>query len=326
MVSPYFGVSFFEFFVVLFGRIGLLCQGQIAFSDLASDEIQVAVLLLASMSSALIGTFLVLKKMTMVANSLSHTVLLGIVISYLLASYFLKGELLSSSLSLPVLFLSAIITGVVTTICTQMLTSLMKIQEDASIGLVFTTLFALGVVLVTIFTRNAHLGIEAVTGNVDALHFDDFKLMLGVTAIELFVFLLFFPQFVMLSFDASFASCIGLKTKLFTYLLMILVAASVIASFRAIGILLVLSLLVGPVLTARLFVHKIRLLLAVAMGLGMASSLCAVALSRHMVTVYDTPVSTSGLVVLMIAGFFVISLFLCPKGRAFFLKKAFNLK
>ena len=78
-MNPYTGTNFFTFFVTLFTRISAMLHG-----DLASDEIQVLTLCCISISGALIGTFLYLRRMTMLANSLSHTILLGIVIAFLI--------------------------------------------------------------------------------------------------------------------------------------------------------------------------------------------------------------------------------------------------
>src|SRR5580692_7382093 len=83
-MNPYWGTDFWQFFAVFGKRMALFATGQLPFSQLASDEIQVLVLILIALSSALVGTFLVLKKMTMLANALSHTILLGIVGAYLL--------------------------------------------------------------------------------------------------------------------------------------------------------------------------------------------------------------------------------------------------
>ncbi|NGX51579.1 MAG: Manganese transport system membrane protein MntB, partial [Chlamydiae bacterium] len=167
MINPYTGETFFGFFV-LFGKRLLH-----AFSGgLAPDEVQVVVLILIALSSSLVGTFLVLRKMTMVANSLSHTVLLGVVGAFLLVG---QGEELFS-LSLPTLLVGALIAAFCTTFATEFVHKKLRLQEDASIGLIFTAFFALGVVLVTILARSKHLGIEAIMGNVDALHTSDVKL------------------------------------------------------------------------------------------------------------------------------------------------------
>ena len=258
-ISPYFGKNFFEFFAVLFGRLIQWMQGDLSNAQLASDEIQLLVLIGVAFSSALVGAFLVLKRMTMLANSLSHTILLGIVIAYVICLPFLAASTKEAhTLSMEILFLAALLTGLLTTLLTHLLTAVMKLQEDASIGLVFTTLFALGVVLVTVFTRNAHIGTEVIMGNVDALHLDDLKLVFAVGLFDFFVILFFFKEFKMTTFDPGLAKALGISIHFFNYLLMVLVAATCIAAFRAIGVLLVLAYLVGPVLAARLLTASLK--------------------------------------------------------------------
>jgi manganese/zinc/iron transport system permease protein len=292
-MNPYWGQDAVGFILLFFKRLLSFITGDVPFSALASDEIQVFVLILVSVACALVGSFLVLKKMTMLANSLSHTVLLGIVISYLLVSSWIGGFAITLAVLLP----AALITGLLTTVLTQFLTQVMKLQEDASIGLVFTTLFALGIVLVTCFTRNTHIGIEAVMGNVDALHFDDLKLIGCVALVNLAVITLLFKEFKITAFDGALASSLGISTTGFNYLLMVLTAATTIGSFRSVGVLLVLAFLVGPVLTARLLTHRLHHLLLIAIGIGALASLLGVALSRHFLSVYHRPLSTAGLTV-----------------------------
>jgi manganese/zinc/iron transport system permease protein len=295
-VNPYFGKNFIEFIAIFLQRIGELCLGKIRIGDLASDEVQVLVLSLVACCSALIGTFLVLKKMTMLANSLSHTILLGIVVAYLILVPFIpENHVHVHAISIEVLLIASLITGLITTVLTQLLTNVLKLQEDASTGLVFTTLFALGIVLVTVFTRNAHLGTEAIMGNVDALHIDDLKLILWITLFDFAIIATFFKEFKTITFDGAFADSQGISKSFFNYLLMVLTSATVIGAFRAVGVLLVLAFLVGPVLTARLFTHRLKKLILLAMGVGVGASLISVALSRHLLSIHHLPVSTSGL-------------------------------
>lgn len=308
-LNPYFNKDLFSFFLLFFQRMGELLIGRIGFADLASDEVQILVLALVAIASALVGTFLVLKKMTMLANSLSHTILLGIVIAYIvLIPFTSSSEMHSHSISIQVLLIASLVTGLVTTLLTQMLTDVLKLQEDASTGLVFTTLFALGIVLVTVFTRNTHLGTEAIMGNVDALHVHDLKLILGIALFDFAVIALFFKEFKMTTFDPSFASAQGVSGSLFNYLLMVLTSATVIGAFRAVGVLLVLAFLVGPVLTARLFTHRLKKLLILAAAIGVGASLFSVALARHLLTVHHLPLSTSGLVATVLGAIYFICL------------------
>lgn len=308
-MNPYFGKSFFEFLLLFFQRMWELCKGKISMGELASDEVQILVLALIACSSALIGTFLVLKKMTMLANSLSHTILLGIVVAYLLLLPFIpENRAHAHAIGIEVLLIASLITGLITTLLTQMLVSVLKLQEDASTGLVFTTLFALGIVLVTVFTRNTHLGTEAIMGNVDALHANDLKLISWIALFDFFVISLFFKEFKTTTFDGAFASLQGFSKPFFSYLLMVLTSATVIGAFRAVGVLLVLAFLVGPVLTARLFTHRLKNLIFLSIAIGVSGSIFSVALSRHLLSVHHLPVSTSGLAATVLGAFYFLSL------------------
>lgn len=298
-MNPYWGKNFWEFFAVLCQRIGGLITGKL---EPVSDEIQLFVLIVLSIASSVVGTFLVLKRMTMLANSLSHTILLGIVIAYLIVRPFSGAQ----GLDLTVLLIAALITGLLTTVLTQFLASTMRLQEDASIGLVFTTLFALGIVLVTVYTRNTHVGVEAIMGNIDALHFDDLKFISIVGLVDVAVIGLLFKEFKLVTFDSGLASSQGISPSFFNYLLMVLTAALSIAAFRVVGVLLFLAFLVGPVLAARLLTHHLKNLILIAVGLGSFASICAVALARHCLSVYGAALSTSGLVVTLIGVVFVV--------------------
>jgi len=304
-MNPYWGLDFFQFFPVFFSRCFQLITGALSYKELASDEIQVFVLVLISIAAALIGTLLVLKRMTMLANSLSHTILLGIVIAYLLISAN-GGEGLT--INFPILIAAALVTGILTTVLTQVLHQVIKLQEDASIGLVFTTLFALGIILVTLYTRNAHIGLEIVMGNADALHLNDLKVALGVALTNIFFVVLFFKEWRLVCFDQGLAASLGFRPSLFNYLLMLLTSATAISAFRAVGVLLFLAFLVGLPLTARLLTDNMRKVILLACGIGLLCSLIAVALSRHFLTVYHAPLSTSGLVVTIIGLAFLVSL------------------
>ncbi|MCI0382677.1 MAG: metal ABC transporter permease [Chlamydiae bacterium] len=307
MMNPYSGKTFFQFIEIFFSRMGNLLFGKLTFSDLATDEIQVIVLALISLTSSLIGLFLVLRKMTMLANSLSHTILLGIVVAYLLSAHSISKNH-EVQISFNILLLASLVTGLMTTFFTQFFTHVLKLQEDASIGLVFTTFFALGIVLVTIFTRNVHIGTEAIMGNVDALHRDDIRIVFGTFLVNFAVIGLFFNQFTLTSFDPAFSLSMKVSPHLFGYLLMVLTAAAAISAFRAVGVLLFLAFLVGPVLSARLLSNRLHTVLILAILIGMLSSFFGVALSRHFLSIYQIPLSTAGIVVTLIGVAFLGSL------------------
>jgi manganese/zinc/iron transport system permease protein len=313
-VNPYWGKEFGSFFLLFFQRLVEMITGKISLEELASDEVQIFVLGLVGCASALIGSFLVLRKMVMLANSLSHTILLGIVIAYIILIPVASSALIETQgISLQALLIASLLTALLTTLLTQGLTHLMKLQEDASIGLVFTTLFALGVVLVTIFTRNTHIGAEAVMGNADALHIHDLKLIFIIALSDLLLIILLFKEFQLTTFDPGLARSLKVSPTLFSYLLMVMTSATVIGAFRAVGVLLVLAYLVGPVLTARLLTNHLKTMIALSVLIGFVCSLCAVALARHFLSVYHVPLSTSGLVVTLIGFVYLLAVLFAPQ-------------
>jgi manganese/zinc/iron transport system permease protein len=298
-MNPYWGQEFLGFFIILFRRL----TGQLPLDHLASDEVQLLVLMGVALSTVLLGTLLTLKKMTMMANSLSHTTLLGIVISYLI---FFSPET-DLNIDTTILFVAALISAVLTTVLTELARDLLKLQEDAAIGLVFTTLFALGIILVTVFTRNSHIGVEVITGNVDALHFEDIRLVWETAVINLVLIGLFFRQWIMTAFDEKLSFSLGIPTRTFHYLLMFLTALTLIAAFRAVGVLLVLAFLVGPTLIARQWTYRLRSLLLLGIGVGLFAAIFGVALSRHFLSAYHMPLSTGGLVVTFLSILYFLS-------------------
>lgn len=303
--NPYSGQTFFGFFVQLALRLWGWVSGKLTAADIVSDEVQMLVLIGVAASSALVGTFLILRKMTMLANSLSHTILIGIVLAFLWTYGVSETAEHIGAIDLPVLLFAAWIMGIVTTFLTELLTKSVRLQEDASTGIVFTSLFAVGVIAVTVLTRSIHIGIEAVMGNVDALQLNDCKLVYFILGINLVLFVLFFKEFKITTFDPGLSRALGVNPEFFNYLLMTQVSLTAIGAFRAVGVLMLLAFITGPALTARLLTHSLGKMLALAVLIGALASLFGVAWSRHMLSVYGVALSTSGVVVCMIVIFYL---------------------
>lgn len=309
MTNPYSGKHFFDVLFLFIQRMWALISGQIGLTDLATDEIQVFVLALVAIASGLVGTFLVLKRMSMLANSLSHTVLLGIVFAFLILFPFLSPESQHAhGLSIPILLLAALVAGLLTTFLTQALVKWLALSEDVSTGLVFTTLFALGILLVSAFMRSTHLGVEAIMGNVDALHLHDLSLIFWIAVSDAALILLLYRGWQITSFDPCFAKTVGFSNNFFHFLLMLMTSVTVIGAFRAVGVLLVLSFLVTPFLISRLICHRLHHILFLTVGLGIGSSLISVALGRHLLSAYGLALSTSGLIVTLLGVGFIFAI------------------
>jgi manganese/zinc/iron transport system permease protein len=306
--NPYSGKNFFGVLFELLMRLANFLIGNLSIHELATDEIQVLVLIGVASSAAMVGTFLVLRKMTMLANSLSHTILIGIVIAFL----FTKDSMIAMpghgyALNVPVLLMASFLMGILTTFLTELLTKGARLQEDASIGLVFTSLFAVGIIAVSVLTKNMHVGIEAVMGNVDALQLEDCKLVYIVMGVNILFFVLFFKEFTITTFDPGLSLAFGITPTFFNYLLMSQTSATTIGAFRAVGVLMLLAFITAPALTARLLTHDLKKMIFIAIAIGCTASIFGVALARHVLTVYGTSLSTSGLVVSVLLLFFIIA-------------------
>lgn len=297
-MNPYYGTTFFSFIGQFLIRFFQFITFQLPVSELAPDEVQFIVLAAIGVSSALVGTLLILKKMAMLANSLSHTILLGIVIAFIFGST--SQEFQQGRLNLSLLLVAALATGLLTALITESLTKFAKLQEDASTGLVFTSFFALGIVLINVLTRNAHIGAEVVMGNVDALSKDDIWLALIILGINLIFILTLYKEWQVTTFDPAFAKALGFSPLFFNYFLMILVSLTVVGAFRAVGVLMVLTFITAPPLAARLLCHRLSTVLITASLIGIFGSLFGVALARHLLTLYGLALSTGGIVVVLL--------------------------
>jgi manganese/zinc/iron transport system permease protein len=304
-MNPYRGTTLLGFFVELGGRLWGFVTGRLGVQDLASDELQLLVLGSIAISGALVGTMLLLRRMAMLANSLSHTALLGIVIAYLIAHGHGSSGLLEGP-SVGMLTLAALITALITTFFTELLTR--RLQEDAAIGVVFSTLFALGLLLVTLYTRNLHIGTEVVMGNADALHPADLRLAGATLAANLGATLLLRRFYATTSFDPGFSRSIGFSPSLGHYLLMLQVATTVVAGFRAVGVMMVLAFMVATPLAARQLTNRLGRLLLLASLLGLLATFLGVATARHLLSVYQLAFSTAGLVVCYLILLFALTL------------------
>ncbi len=312
--NPYYDQTLIGFLWQLITRLFGFLTGQIPIADLATDEIQMLVLGGVACSAALVGTFLILRKMSMLANSISHTILVGIVIAFVLTREGLIGGASNhESINIEVMLIASLIMGVLTSLFTEFLTKTVRLQEDASTGLVFTTLFALGIILVTVLTRNAHIGAEVVMGNVDALHIDDCKLVFFILLVNIIIVSFLFKEFSVTTFDPGLARALGVSTAFFNYLLMVQVSATIVGAFRAVGVLMVLAFITGPPLTARILTDDLKKMLLVAMGLGCLASIVGVGIARHILTIYGIALSTAGVVVCTSVCIYVITLVLAPQ-------------
>lgn len=305
MINPYFQKTFLSFFFLLFSRGFHFLSGDNSLV-LTSDELQICVFSCLSICTAFVGSFLLLRKMTMLANCLSHTILFGIALVFLLGPL-LGYHLQFSEMPLLAMLLAAVFSAILSAFFTNFLQSFAKLEPDASIALSFNLFFSLGIVLVSVFLKSSHIAMDAVMGNADVLSIDDLYLVAAVLLINLFLILLFFKEYQLSSFDPAMATSLGIPVVFLNYLLTLQLAISAVAAFRAVGVLLVLAFFVIPPLTARLFVHRLGQMIFLAASIGVFSSLISVALTRHLLSQYQMALPSAAVLVCVMAAIYGLS-------------------
>lgn len=231
---------------------------------------------LVGISCALLGTFLVLKRMSMLGDAISHAILPGLVFAFLVSG---------SRASIP-MFLGAAALGVLTALITDTLHRHGKLQEDASIGVTFTWLFAVGVILISAFAGKVDLDQDCVLyGEIAFAPLDtlswygheigprSFWILLGVTIVNILFVTLSFNRLALTSFDKVLARSLGVATGLWHYLLMTFVSVTTVASFESVGAILVVAMLVVPANTAYLVSRSLKEMLIIAVGVAIISSI-----------------------------------------------------
>jgi len=220
---------------------------------------------------ALVGVFLMLRRLAMLSDAISHSILPGIVIAFFLVE----------DLSSPWLIPAAAATGLLTVVLVEALHRTGRLKEDAAIGLVFPALFSLGIVLITRYAGNVHLDTDAVLlGELAFAPFDRLViagrdvgprhlwLMGAITTLNLAVIVIFFKELKLATFDAGLAATLGFSPALIHYGLMTLVSVTAVGAFDAVGLVLVVALMIGPPAAAYLLTDRLSRLLILAAALG----------------------------------------------------------
>ncbi len=276
-------------------------------------EGQLEIQLVASavaIACALPGTFLVLRKMAMMSDAISHAILPGIVV----------GFFLTHDLNSPILILAAAATGVLTVLLVELLTSSRLVKEDAAIGLVFPVLFSIGVVLIAQYAGDVHLDMDAVLlGELAFAPFDrwivsgwdlgprSLYVMAGIGLLNAGFIYFFYKELKVATFDAGLAAALGFAPVLMHYGLMTLVSITAVAAFDAVGAILVVALMVGPAATAYLLTDRLVWMIGLSIAIGVASAVSGFWLAH----VLDA--SIAGAMATMIGVYFGLAYLLAPQ-------------
>ena len=272
-----------------------------------------------AISCALIGSFLVLRQMAMIGDAISHAVLPGIVLAYLFAGN-------RDSITM---LLGAVAIGVLATMLIEVFHKKTRLQEDAAIGVTFTWLFALGVILISVFTGQVDLDQDCVLYGEIAyvpldLWFTNSGINLGprplwVAGGLLLLVLAFvlrgYRGLFVTSFNPEFAAGMGISIAVWHYALMGMVSVTTVVSFESVGAILVVALLIAPAAAAYLLTDKLPRLLALASAFGVLSSILGYYLAKWLDGSIAGAISTVAGVIFIVA--LMITRFRQAKKRAY---------
>lgn len=241
-----------------------------------ADAVILGTALLVSLACAPLGAFLVLRRLSLLADAISHAVLPGIVLAFWLTS----GE----RATLPSL-LGAGALGLLTVTLVELLSRSGRVKGDAAIGLVFPALFSLGVLAVSLEFRDVHLDLDAVLyGEIAYAPFNDLVVhgvnlgpaslwTMGAVALVNLAFVgLFYKELKLATFDAGLAASLGFAPAALHYALMSLVSVTTVAAFDAVGAILVVAFMIVPAATAALLTRRLWALLLLSVLVGAAAS------------------------------------------------------
>ncbi len=291
-----------------------LILAQTTWSDMLASPVTWRIILVGALTNvacALVGCYLVLRRMSLMGDAISHAVLPGLVIAFVL----------SGSTNILWMFLGAAAAALVTTFLTQTLHQFGRVPTDASMGVAFTSLFALGVVLLKFYASKLHFDVQCVfegmlaAGALDTFTFQGWELprqilTVGpVVLLNLLVITLLWKELKLSSFDPALSTAMGYSATVMHYLLMAVVAVTAAASFEAVGSILVVAMLIVPPATAHLLCDRLGTMVVVACVLAVVSAVLGYWLSSAAVW----NVAPAGAMAVVAGGMYALAVFLSPQ-------------
>ncbi|WP_421990224.1 metal ABC transporter permease [Roseococcus sp.] len=247
--------------------------------------------LMVAVLSATLSCFVVLKGWSLMGDAVSHAILPGVVGAYLLG--------------LP-LVLGAFLAGLACAVAAGSIRAVSRVKEDAAMGVVFSGMFALGLVMLTQVRSDMHLS-HVLFGSILGIEAEDFWQVLTISGIALAILAVRGRDLVLFCFDPSQARAIGLRVERLRFLLLIVLAASIVAAVQAVGVILVVALLITPGAIGLLLTVRFGRMLLIATGAACIAVIAGIQMS------FMLDASTAGSIVVVLSGLFVMALLLSPR-------------
>lgn len=238
-----------------------------------------------------IGCFIILRGMALMGDAISHAVLPGVALSYMLGINF---------------FFGAVFTGVLTSLGIGFISQHSRIKNDVSIGIMFTAAFASGIIMITLMKSSTDL-YHILFGNVLAVRPSEMWSTLLIGIIVLLSIYAFYKELLVSSFDSTMAAAYGLPTRVIHYFLMTLLTLVTVASLQTVGIVLVVAMLITPAATAYLLTNRLWVMLYLSAGIGVLSSIFGLYFS------YTYNLASGAAIVLAATVLFILAFAFSPK-------------
>ncbi|CAM3660962.1 metal ABC transporter permease [Cytobacillus oceanisediminis] len=238
-----------------------------------------------------IGCFIILRGMALMGDAISHAVLPGVAISYMLGINF---------------FFGAVFSGVLTAIAIGFVSQNSRIKHDTSIGIMFTAAFASGIIIITMLKSSTDL-YHILFGNVLAVRSSDMWITLGISLIVIAAVYLFYKELLVTSFDETMAAAYGLPVRFIHYFLMTLLTMVTVASLQTVGIVLVVAMLITPAAAAYLLTERLWVMIFLAAGIGVVSSIVGLYFS------FTYNLASGATIVMAATSIFVLVFLFSPK-------------
>ncbi|MBC1315776.1 metal ABC transporter permease [Listeria booriae] len=250
--------------------------------------------------SGVIGSFIILRGMSLMGDAISHAVLPGVAVSYMLGVNF---------------FFGAAAFGVIAALGIGFVNQNSRIKNDTAIGIVFSSFFALGIIMISFAQSSTDL-YHILFGNVLAVRNSDMWITLVIGAVVLLLVGLFYKELLVSSFDPVMAESYGLKVRVLHYFLMTLLTLVTVASLQTVGIILVVAMLITPAATAYLLTNRLSVMLFLAAGFGALSAVIGLYFS------YMYNLASGASIVLAATVLFILVFVFSPKQGLIFGKRS----
>jgi manganese/iron transport system permease protein len=244
-----------------------------------------------------VGSYLMVQRLALLGDAISHSVLPGLAVAFLLNIN---------------IFIGAFIAGLISTLFINIIRTRSQIKEDAAMGIVFSAFFALGITLITVIQKDNKIDLNHfLFGNILGVTFDDVRDTFIIAIVVLFITIALYKELLFYTFDKLGAQAVGLPVNLLDLGLTILIGMTIVASLKAVGVILVLSLLITPAATAYLLVNRLHQVMLLGVGIGVLSSISGMYLSYF----YNLPSGPA--IVLVASGLFVLAFLFSPSQGIF---------